>query len=454
MNMTEQIVVPFEGAICGVGELTWGQWEIWPSLLESRTTSFSIGWWQELPPGRTAAGIAEDLRFLMSRHSSLRTRLQFAGDGRPQQAIARAGTASLEVVDSGGADPAQVAADVYRRLDSRSALDCASDWPVRWAVIISQGAATHLVSLFSHLAADGEGVRVVLDDLSRRDPVTGLAAGPVTAIQPLELARLQATPAVTKRSEAALRRWGQLLRMVPARRFPGPAVHCQPRYRQTFYDSPASFLAVQTVAARTAASTSAVLLAAYAVAQSRLTGSSPAVAQLVVNNRFRPGFARVVSQLCQFSLCVIDVAGISIDEAVRRARNSAIAAGKIAYCDPLRRRELVADVGRERGEDPDIGACFVNDRRMQHRQEPGELPPGPAEVLAARPSKLFMGYENADGGERCYLHINNVPDTIQYELLADTHDLSPANIEAFLRGIETVIVEAALDPAAPTAVAG
>ncbi len=260
------------------------------------------------------------------------------------------------------------------------------------------------------------------------------------------------TPAATKQSEAALRRWEPLLRMVPTRKFPGPADHRQPRYWQTTYDSPASFLAVQTVAARTEVSTGTVLLAAYAVAQARLTESNPAVVQLVVNNRFRPGFKQVVSQLCHFGLCVIDVADITIDEAVRRAGNSSLAAYKIAYCDPLRRRELVARIGREQGEEPDIGTCFVNDRRMQHRQESGERPPGPAEILAARPSTLIKGYENADGGERCYLHINNEPDTIQYELLADTQDLSPANIEALLRGIEAVIVEAALDPAAPTAV--
>ena len=451
--MGEQIVVPFEGDISGVGELTWGQWEIWPSLQESHTTSFSIGGWAELPPGRTAADIADDLRFIMSRHSSLRTRLQFAADGRPQQAIAKSGEALLEVVDSGDADPARVAAEVYNRLDSRSALDCASDWPVRWAVVTSRGAATHLVSLISHLAADGEGVRVILEDLARRDPVTGLAAGPVTTMQPLELARRQATPAAAKQSEAALRRWERLLKMVPARTFPGPADHRQPRYRQMFYDSPASFLAVQAVAARTGVDTGTVLLAAYAVAQARLTSSNLAVAQMVVNNRFRPGFKQVVSQLCHFGLCVIDVAGITIDEAVRRARGSAMAAYKDAYCDPLRRRELVARIGRERGEEPDIGTCFVNDRRMQHRQEPGEQPPGPAEVLAARPSTLIKGYENdEDSGERCYLHINDEPDTIKYELLAETRYLSPVNIEAFLRGIEAVLMEAALDPDAPTAV--
>jgi hypothetical protein len=61
---------------------------------------------------------------------------------------------------------------------------------------------------------------------------------------------------------------------------------------------------------------------------------------------------------------------------------------------------------------------------------------------------LTWGYQNDDPGEKCYLHINGVPDSIQFELLADTHYLSPANMEALLRGIEAVTVEAALGPAA------
>jgi hypothetical protein len=61
---------------------------------------------------------------------------------------------------------------------------------------------------------------------------------------------------------------------------------------------------------------------------------------------------------------------------------------------------------------------------------------------------LTWGYQNDDPGEKGYLHINGGPDSIQFELLADTHYLSPANMEALLRGIEAVTVEAALGPAA------
>jgi hypothetical protein len=51
----------------------------------------------------------------------------------------------------------------------------------------------------------------------------------------------------------------------------------------------------------------------------------------VVNNRFRRGFAEMVSPLCHASLCVIDVADITVDEAFARAWRSALSAYKYAY---------------------------------------------------------------------------------------------------------------------------
>jgi hypothetical protein len=77
----------------------------------------AAGW---LPPGRTIEDVAADLRFIMSRHSSLRTRLRFAADGRRQQELMKAGEVLLEVVDAGDADPAQVASAVHHRFDQRS----------------------------------------------------------------------------------------------------------------------------------------------------------------------------------------------------------------------------------------------------------------------------------------------------------------------------------------------
>jgi hypothetical protein len=129
-----------------------------------------------------------------------------------------------------------------------------------------------------------------------------------------------------------------------------------------------------------------------------------------------------------------------------------MSAYKNAYCDPVRRAELVERIGEERGVEIDI-RCFVNDRRMQSRPEPGRQVPGPDEARAALPlSALTWGFQKDLPNERCYLHVNNVPDTVNYELRVDTGYVPPADMAAFLRELEAVVVEAAAGPAAPTRV--
>jgi hypothetical protein len=454
-RLTEHIVVPFAGEGSGLGELTWGQLEILP-IMERDGSAFSIGGWMPLPPGRTVAEVADDLRFVMSRHAALRTRLRIGGDGHPRQEVTASGTAVLEVVDAGDADPLETAMAVHRRLEGK-AFDWDTEWPIRWLVIVSRGVPTHLVSLISHLAADGAGVMRIFDEIARRDGDAGPEPAPVIALQPLDLARRQAAPAALRQNEAALRYWAGLLRTIPALRPDLPPDEQSPRYCQAFYDSPASYLALQVVAARTGAGTATVLLAAYAVVLARLTGRSPAVVQTVVNNRFRRGLGDMVASLCNFGLCVIDVADVPFDEAVARAWRSSVRAYKYAYCNPVERTDLIERVRRERGAEIDL-TCFINDRRMLLGDEPDDAQleralPEAAQIRAALPeSELSWGYQTDDERERCYLHINNVPDGLQFELLGDTRYLTRSQLIGLLHGLGQVLTEAALDPATRTGV--
>jgi Condensation domain len=449
-GMAQRILVPFEGEDSGVEALTWGQQEIWQAM-QHQQSSLGVGGAFPLAEGSTVDGVASDLRFLMCRHSSLRTRLRFDADGRARQVLAASGEVPLEVVEAGDTDPAQVADAVYERYHGEL-FDYTSEWPVRWAVVLDHGTATHLVSEICHLATDGFGALVMLADLAARDPATGLAKGPVTAIQPLELARRQRSPAGRRQSDAALRYWERLLRTIPARRFPDSADKRQPRYWQAFYDSPGTRLAVQAIAARTRTDTATVLLAAAAVMLARVIGNNPVVVQLVVSNRFRPGLAESVSQLTQSGLCVIDVADITFDEAVARAWRGAVSACKHAYYDALQQQELLRRIGSERGEEIDI-ACFLNDRRLLTGKEPMSEPPEAQDVRAALPrSRLTWGYQQDRPSERLFIHFNAVPGTLNYEICADTHYVSPADMETCLRGLEAVAVQAALDPAARTGI--
>jgi len=50
------------------------------------------------------------------------------------------------------------------------------------------------------------------------------------------------------------------------------------------------------------------------------------------------------------------------------------------------------------------------------------------------------------------LNVNNEPDTVDLMAQADTRYLSTEDIDALLRGVESVVIEATLDPSAPTGV--
>ncbi|HEY5015910.1 MAG TPA: condensation domain-containing protein [Streptosporangiaceae bacterium] len=179
--MTQRILVPFRGTSSGIGELTWGQADIWAAMQRQRS-SLCVGGAFPLPPGTTVSKVAADLQFLMGRHDCLRTRLRFAADGRPLQVMSRSGEVPLEVIDPGDADPAAVAAATHAHYEDK-VFDYEREWPIRWAVISRDTSASHLVSAISHVAVDGRGALALDQDLARRDPVTGQASGPVTALQ-------------------------------------------------------------------------------------------------------------------------------------------------------------------------------------------------------------------------------------------------------------------------------
>ena len=453
--MAERIFVSFEGDGSGVNELSWGQ-RVICNPMRMQGSSLSMGGARPLAEGRTVSDVAAAARFVMGRHQSLRTRLRFEADGRPLQVVASSGEIPLEVVEAGDADPAEVAEALAARYKETN-FDYANEWPIRLGVVTHRGVPTHVAEVVCHLATDGFGMARLRADLAGQNGGAGPAGGPTPAMPPLEQARSQRTPAAQRHAAAAMRYWERLLRTVPADRFGDWPDDGQPRCLQAVYDSPAAHLAVQSVAARTKVSTSQVLLAAFAVTLARLTDSNPVVALVLVNNRFRPGFADTVSPVAAPSLCVIDVADITFDEAVTRTWHSAMAGYKHAYYDPDLMWDLIARVGKERGGEINL-AYFFNDLRVRHREEP----PGPArppadlraaDLRAALPrSTLAWGRQKDGHCDRVFLYINDVPGTVSCEAWVDTRYVSPADLEAALRGLEELTVEAALNPAAPTGI--
>jgi hypothetical protein len=453
-GVTSRILVPFRGEGAGVGELTWGQQSVWQNMQRTGAT-MNIGGTTPLPAGTSVEELAATLRFIVGRHQALRTRLRFVPGGPPQQVVSGSGEVALEIVDLDPADAGPGADSAAARLFSRyeiTPFDYAAEWPVRMGVVRCGGVPTHVVVVYCHLAVDGFGIDALVRDMAHLDRATGQATAPVAGLTPLELAARQRTQAALRQSDKSLRYWENLLRTIPAQRLGSSADPREPRFWNLTFRSPAMRLAMPAIAHRTRCGVGYVLLAAYAVALARCTGRNPSVAQVLVNNRFRPGCADSASQLAQLSICVVDVADATFDEAVGRAWKAATSAYLHGYFDTLALYDLLDRIDRERGE-IDI-SCIVNDRRDQRGPQPLGAPPTPGELRAALPLTTSWWARKVDTFDSTLnVTVDSAPDAVELSICADTRRLGPAEIQALAAQMEAATVEAAFDGTVPTGVA-
>lgn len=440
--MTEQVAVSFAGEGQGLGELTWAQKGLWQAM-RTTGTSLPLGGVSPLPPGFGVEHLQRWLRFAMSRHPSLRTRLLLADGEPPRQDVAGAGEAVLTIVDAGTADPGEVA-DALRARWEDTVFDYAAEWPVRMGAVTAGGGVSHMVAVYCHLALDLYGLELLIADLATMDLESGESAEPVDATSPLALARDQRAQPALRQSAASLRHWEHVLRRIPARRLPGSADPRTPRYLELGYSSVAALRAVRLLAARTGLRTGPLLLAACAVGLTRVTGTDPAVLQVLVSNRFRPGLGRSVTPLTQSSLVAVEVAGAELPEVAERAQRATVRAAKNAYYDPAALDALYDAVDLARNEHVDVD-CFFNDRRRAAgHDDPGPVPTAAdvRAVLGSGAVRVERQLERFD--HRLFVHVNDVPDAVDWTVCADTEHLAPADAEALLVAMEAALVEAAL----------
>ena len=437
-----QMVVHFAGEGAGVAELSWGQLEILGAM-ERHGTWLALSNVYPLRPGTTIEDVAEWLRYLMGRHQVLRTHLRFPADGPPGQVLHASGDITMDVVEAGREEPLDVADRMAYRYAMRD-LDLGRDWPLFLGVVLKDGVPAYRVLTACHVVWDAFGALAVLADLRERDAAGGAPPRPITATQPLEQARWQRSPAGQRHNEAVLRQWAEVLRRMPARRFPAPVDRGEPRYWKLEFDSPATHLAVQIIRSRTRAGSAQVILTMFLVALARVTGISPSVTRIAVNNRFRRGLADSVSVTTQYGLCMVDVAGVTFDEALERVSRRVIATFKNAYYDPARMAELVERVGRERGEELDI-QCYYNDRRLGQEDKAIADPPTAVDVRAALPATTFSHEPlTRRRSERLFAAVEEAPGAFHLTLEADTWHLSREAMVACARAMEETAVAALL----------
>jgi hypothetical protein len=450
----DRVVVQFTGAQAGTQPLTWGQKAILQDMRDSGN-QFSMGGRYELPEGSSIGDAAGLLSGLVGRHASLRMRLRTDDTGRPCQEVAGSGHIGLDILaipdDADRSDVVWYAADLMETWPL-ARFDFHSDWPLRMALLTHRGACAYLVWALSHLAADGGGHLLLAADLR-----AGTASGPRRAQLP-DIAHSEQTPQLRQLSSRTMRYWESALRHIPAQTFGEPATpasQAEPRYWQARFSSPAAHLAMLAIAKRTGTDASRVTLALIATATARATGIQPLTIKVMVNNRFRPGLADVIAPIAQNSVVTIDVADTTVDEVVARARGASLTAGMRAYYDPDDLREVMARLDAERGYPAGI-TCRVNDQRAmimraEEAADRGEVTPEQVVGKLAETSLTWLGQRD-NMHEQANILIENRPDVLSLHMMWDRWSLADRQVEALLRGVEEVAVEAAFDPAAPTKV--
>ncbi|MEV0562534.1 condensation domain-containing protein [Dactylosporangium sp. NPDC050588] len=410
--------VTFEGGGAGTGPLSWGQLDIWLKMT-TLGHSLAMGGTRPLPPGTTIDDVAGELRYLMSRYESMRTRLVFAGDGPPHQVVHGAGAIDLEVLDD--ADPAGVEAR-FRAVP----FDHVHEWPVRMAVVRTAGVCSHVVLIMSHLVMDGAGaVRMMTETDARTDtPVEGHSA--------LEQARLQASPAGVRQNAASLRHWDTHLRAIPD---PGLAPSRDvrtPRHWTGVLHSTVLPAALRTAALRAGVEPAPALPAAFAIAFAQVTGVTVVPLRLISSNRYRAGLAGVVAPVSQMGLCVIDTAG-GFTDVLDRTRRAALTAYKHAYYNRHDLNAVIAGVVADRGPQFSLDVS-LNDRRLG-----GELQDVP------RPERSeFAWVDRSDEpSSALFLSVDGSDEAVEITMYVDSHLMAPSEAEALLWAMESIAVAAA-----------
>jgi hypothetical protein len=191
------------------------------------------------------------------------------------------------------------------------------------------------------------------------------------------------------------------------------------------------------------ASTATVLTAAAAAMVGATAGRDACALTPIVSNRFSPRHQEVVTSLAQLGLLVVEAGDRGFGELIDVVKPAALRAYRNAYYDQRRMSALITRLRQDRGTEVFPYCCF-NDQRLAADAAGLAAGPGEAAIRAALAATTVTWpacheYLNC----RFCLHVTGKPGELRVSLTADTRFLSRPGIEAFLRGLERLVVDAA-----------
>ncbi|MFG2043721.1 condensation domain-containing protein [Dactylosporangium sp. NPDC048998] len=438
--------VPARVARTGRRPATCGQRSMWDVLawLYPETQRHNMLQMAPVPQGRTRAEVLACVGELFSRHESLRTRYQVAGDGELWQYLAPDETLDVELFSVTAGQVNELYRLVQHEL-TETRFDLTCQLPLRVVVAEVDGVPLAVAFTVSHIAADLTGARVMRAELSGLLEAPDGASLPPPRWQPFEQAEFEASPAGREALSRSMRRWQAAIEVLPRTQLAMDRIPpAEPaRFWSGDLRSRALPAALAVLARRYRTSTAAVALAATAVVLGHRAGVERCALGLIASNRVDPRLEHAVGNITQIVWTDVDLSGPTFTQVVRSAGAGALSAYQRGLHDTRRLEELVAEVGHRRGVAIDV-STFYNDTRVRAGLEAaGE--DSPEEIAAARADSSFawsswLERERMTG----YLVLadDEEPGWARLSIMTDTTLHPPEIARRLVEGVEAVLVAA------------
>ncbi|MEO3928567.1 condensation domain-containing protein [Micromonosporaceae bacterium B7E4] len=431
--------ISFAGLRSATAPLTWAQRAWWEQYRDGTAYLTVV---RPAPPHATLERVTAAVRQLLGRHEALRTCYPPGDDGTPTQLLLGSGGCPLRLRVAIGPD---VSGDAERLADDLMAtpFDRERDVPVRVGIVTSDGRPSTVVLAISGYAVDCWSVPALDGDLAAA--LAGDDPAPLPR-QPMQQAEFERSPGGQEVQARSLDYWRSELAHMPRTAFPvPPAQRSAARHRVCCFDSPATALACALLATRYRVSTGHLLLAGLAAVLGARSGTDGALLGLVVNNRMAdPESIGAALLHMQEGVCAVPLGDLSFRELARLCRTKAMESFRYARYDPAARATLFDEIALVRGAAP-TRSCVVNDTRQPATFLPGEAPETSRAELRRLVAATRVTWEDRcvdTAGVDLFVTVLNESRTASLAVLADTHQVSAADVEALLRGLETVVTEA------------
>jgi hypothetical protein len=446
------VVARFAGDRDTCAPMTLGQRNIaqWLSAAPDHRYA-ALHWTLDVPPGTSLDELAGAFSVLLRRHEGLRT--VYFGQTLAQRVI-RTGALAIEVhheTADVAVDGDAVAAELLAAVAAPSTSDGdGPDLPLRVAVAVHGGTVRAAVIRYSHLAVDLHAMAVVgreLGQLLGSPAPRGVARPPVPPPpgphQPVDLAGAEAAPAMRGRREAALDRWEEYLRRMPASLYAAPRAGTGSGSGAVQLSSAAAAMALRHVHARTRTSPPSVVLAAVCAVLARRAGYTELMLPVLSSNRFRSELANYVGTLVQTTMFALDLGGAGFDTLARRTHAAMLHGARLGVYDAYRLTTLRLAVEYERGTALNLEPVFNN--LVLDGGRPRPRPAGPVEALAAATARTRLRWQPMPGlSTPLSVELLQVDGVLRLRLCsADLSRAGRDELEALLLAVERVLVAAA-----------